>query len=264
MMAEESILEIRGLTREFVRRGASFPAVDDVSLTLGPGEFSAIVGRSGNGKSTLLNLITGLLKPSAGSIILDGSDVSASDDRRMSDLRNRTIGFVTQIHTLLPNLTAIDNVILPAVLRSGPWREKAIVDESRATELVVDSGLPDVIQPASARMLSAPKSDHMVRRAQMLLDQVLVGDLAFCYPKELSGGEMRRVSIARALMNEPKLLIADEPTGDLDAENTAVVMRLLRRVADDGTAVLMVTHDPDALEYADRTYRMDRGRLTLI
>ena len=263
-MTEKSILEIRGLTREFVRRGVSFPAVDDVSLTLGPGEFSAIVGRSGNGKSTLLNLITGLLRPSAGSIMLDGNDVAALDDRRMSDLRNRAIGFVTQIQTLLPNLTAIDNVILPAVLRGGPRRENATVDEERTSEPAVDSDLPDVIQPASARTSLAPQSDYMMRRAQMLLDQVLVGDLAFCYPKELSGGEMRRVSIARALMNEPKLLIADEPTGDLDAESTAVVMRLLRRVADDGTAVLMVTHDPDALEYVDRTYRMDRGRLALI
>lgn len=115
-MPEQPILEVRGLTREFVRRGKPFPAVDDVNLTLDPGEFMAIVGRSGNGKSTLLNLVTGLLKPTSGSILLAGNEVTTLNDKQMSILRNRTIGFVTQIQTLLPNLTAIDNVVLPAVL----------------------------------------------------------------------------------------------------------------------------------------------------
>ena len=248
-MPEQPILEVRGLTREFVRRGKPFPAVDDVNLTLDPGEFMAIVGRSGNGKSTLLNLVTGLLKPTSGSILLAGNEVTTLNDKQMSILRNRTIGFVTQIQTLLPNLTAIDNVVLPAVLHRNP------------SSVVVD-GLPDVIQPASTQTASSSQPDHLTQRAQHLLDQLLVGELATCYPKELSGGEMRRVSIARALMNKPKLLIADEPTGDLDAESTAIVMRLLRQVADDGTSVLMVTHDPDALAYVDHTYRMDRGVLT--
>lgn len=111
-MPEQPILEVRGLTREFVRRGKPFPAVDDVNLTLDPGEFMAIVGRSGNGKSTLLNLVTGLLKPTSGSILLAGNEVTTLNDKQMSILRNRTIGFVTQIQTLLPNLTAIDNVVL--------------------------------------------------------------------------------------------------------------------------------------------------------
>lgn len=105
-MPEQPILEVRGLTREFVRRGKPFPAVDDVNLTLDPGEFMAIVGRSGNGKSTLLNLVTGLLKPTSGSILLAGNEVTTLNDKQMSILRNRTIGFVTQIQTLLPNLTA--------------------------------------------------------------------------------------------------------------------------------------------------------------
>lgn len=274
MMMNRTILDIHGLTREFVRRGKTFHAVDNVDLTLGPGEFVAIVGRSGNGKSTLLNLIAGLLEPTSGSILLDGSDVAALDDRRMSKLRNRTIGFVTQLQTLLPNLTAIDNVILPAVMCRGLWQGVATVDakrvddsraRNRPAESAVDDDLPDVIKPVSALMTSPmPQSDHLERRAQRLLDRLQVGDLASCYPKELSGGEMRRISIARALMNEPKLLIADEPTGDLDVESTAMAMRLLRQTADDGTAVLMVTHDPDALEYVDRIYRMDRGVLTRI
>lgn len=249
-MPEQPILEVRGLTREFVRRGKPFPAVDDVNLTLDPGEFMAIVGRSGNGKSTLLNLVTGLLKPTSGSILLAGNEVTTLNDKQMSILRNRTIGFVTQIQTLLPNLTAIDNVVLPAVLHRNPSRYETEIDE-RTNDA-----------QSQEQTASSSQPDHLTQRAQHLLDQLLVGELATCYPKELSGGEMRRVSIARALMNKPKLLIADEPTGDLDAESTAIVMRLLRQVADDGTSVLMVTHDPDALAYVDHTYRMDRGVLT--
>ena len=151
-MPEQPILEVRGLTREFVRRGKPFPAVDDVNLTLDPGEFMAIVGRSGNGKSTLLNLVTGLLKPTSGSILLAGNEVTTLNDKQMSILRNRTIGFVTQIQTLLPNLTAIDNVVLPAVLHRNPSRYETEIDErtndaqsqeQTASSVVVD-GLPDV------------------------------------------------------------------------------------------------------------------------
>ncbi|MBS6947655.1 MAG: ABC transporter ATP-binding protein [Bifidobacterium scardovii] len=266
------MLDIKDLTREFTRRGSAFAAVDHVNLHVDAGEFVAIVGRSGNGKSTLLNLVTGLLKPTSGTVTLDGRDVVSLNDREMSALRNQVIGFVTQSQTLLPNLSVIDNVILPAVL-SG----HAVVDDDGLDGDVADgdvadgdvaddpagaapaSGMPDVIAPAPVAEAAAP--DALERRATRLLDLLQVADLASCYPKELSGGEMRRVSIARALMNRPKLLIADEPTGDLDAESTAIVMRLLREVAGRGTAVLMVTHDPDALEYADRIYRMDRGVL---
>ena len=166
-MPEQPILEVRGLTREFVRRGKPFPAVDDVNLTLDPGEFMAIVGRSGNGKSTLLNLVTGLLKPTSGSILLAGNEVTTLNDKQMSILRNRTIGFVTQIQTLLPNLTAIDNVVLPAVLHRNPSRYETEIDErtndaqsqeQTASSVVVD-GLPDVIQPASTQTASSSQPD---------------------------------------------------------------------------------------------------------
>ena len=229
-----------------------------------------ITGLSGSGKSTFMNLLGCLDTPTAGDYFLTGRNVAHLPGDELARLRNRTIGFVTQIQTLLPNLTAIDNVVLPAVLHRNPSRYETEIDErtndaqsqeQTASSVVVD-GLPDVIQPASTQTASSSQSDHLTQRAQHLLDQLLVGELATCYPKELSGGEMRRVSIARALMNKPKLLIADEPTGDLDAESTAIVMRLLRQVADDGTSVLMVTHDPDALAYVDHTYRMDRGVLT--
>jgi len=239
-MPEQPILEVRGLTREFVRRGKPFPAVDDVNLTLDPGEFMAIVGRSGNGKSTLLNLVTGLLKPTSGSILLAGNEVTTLNDKQMSILRNRTIGFVTQIQTLLPNLTAIDNVVLPAVLHRNPSRYETEIDErtndaqsqeQTASSVVVD-GLPDVVQPASTQTASSSQPDHLTQRAQHLLDQLLVGELATCYPKELSGGEMRRVSIARALVPGPKLLILDEPTEGIQPCIIKDIGRVIRMLAD--------------------------------
>ncbi|MBT1166777.1 ABC transporter ATP-binding protein [Bifidobacterium simiarum] len=233
------LLDVNDLTREFIRRGTTFAAVDHVSLTLDSGQLLAIVGRSGNGKSTLLNMICGLLRPTSGTVTIDGVQVDVLNDRELSRLRNRTIGFVTQGQTLLANLTVIDNVMLPATFFPADPASHTISDP----------------RPAST-------SDDPIRaRAMALLESLGVADLAESYPRELSGGEMRRVSIARALINEPKLVIADEPTGDLDAQSTEIVMRLLRRVADDGAAVLMVTHDADALPYADRVYTMDAGRL---
>ena len=270
-MPEQPILEVRGLTREFVRRGKPFPAVDDVNLTLDPGEFMAIVGRSGNGKSTLLNLVTGLLKPTSGSILLAGNEVTTLNDKQMSILRNRTIGFVTQIQTLLPNLTAIDNVVLPAVLHRNPSRYETEIDErtndaqsqeQTASSVVVD-GLPDVIQPASTQTASSSQPDHLTQRAQHLLDQLLVGELATCYPKELSGGEMRRVSIARALMNKPKLLIADEPTTALDVTIQAQILDLLRSLKDRiNSSIMLITHDLGVIaEMADYVVVMYAGRV---
>ncbi|KFI50524.1 ABC transporter ATP-binding protein [Bifidobacterium biavatii] len=252
------VLDIRSLTREFTRRGKPFAAVDHVDLSIDAGEFVAIVGRSGNGKTTLLNLITGLLRPTSGTVTVDGLDVASLDDRTASAMRNRTIGFVTQSATLLGNLTVLDNVILPAVMTNdGHGTAARNGDAATAPAKTADPDMPDVIAPGH----DDDGDDPLAHRAHALLASLQVDDLAGCYPKELSGGEMRRVSIARALINRPKLLIADEPTGDLDADSTAVVMRLLRRTADDGTAVLMVTHDPDALAYVDRTLRMDRGQL---
>ncbi|RSX56557.1 ABC transporter ATP-binding protein [Bifidobacterium samirii] len=288
-----ALLEIRDVTRTFRRRGREFAAVDHVSLSVEPGGFVAIVGRSGNGKSTLLNLIAGLLRPTSGSVVFDGRDLASLDDRVMSAVRSRGIGFVTQSHTLMPNLTVLDNVILPSVMPGAAGDGPVVPDmfDADGCDGVRPSdgdtpdtptapapsagdpdagdgvpaavpGLPDVIAPMPAAVVADMPSDGAARRAMRLLTALQVGDLAGCRPRELSGGEMRRVAIARALMNRPRLLIADEPTGDLDADSTATVMRLLRGVADAGTAVLMVTHDPDALGYADRVLRMDRGVLT--
>ncbi|MBW3088955.1 ABC transporter ATP-binding protein [Bifidobacterium sp. 82T24] len=275
------LLEARGLTREFSRRGRTFAAVDHVDLKIDGGDFVAIVGRSGNGKSTLLNMVCGLLRPSSGTVLVDGRNVAELDDRELSLLRNRVVGFVTQSQTLLPNLTVMDNVMLPAVMfpkepldimsSNDDASDDAVAGDGMTAGKtsdtgdmdVVDPDMPDVIAPMRVEPVGQDRSpDGYEKRVMALLADLGIADLAGSHPRELSGGEMRRASIARALMNGPRLLIADEPTGDLDAESTAVVMRLLRSVADGGTAVLMVTHDADALPYADRILAMDAGKLT--
>ena len=292
------LLELVDLTRQFVRRGTPFDAVSHVDLTIDAGEFVAIVGRSGNGKSTLINMVAGLVRPSSGTVHVDGREVTELSDKELSLLRNRTIGFVTQSQTLLGNLTVLDNVILPATMFPDalPFMEAENKDDAAAqkqnstaetvpgiaSEADNDSAsdenstesstepdpfMPDVIAPITGTDQSLYSAlgqpDVLTERAKHLLTQLGAADLADSYPRELSGGEMRRVSIARALMNQPKLLIADEPTGDLDQESTDIVMQLLRSQADNGTAILMVTHDPDALEYADKVYRMDAGVLSM-
>ena len=272
----DHLLTLTDLTRQFVRRGTPFDAVSHVNLTVDAGEFIAIVGRSGNGKSTLINMVAGLIRPTSGTVSVAGRNVADLGDKALSVLRNRTIGFVTQSQTLLGNLTVLDNVILPATMfpEPLPFAQNAeatdAVAQAAATndEAAADLFMPDVIAPITDQEntpsnTAASRPDLFATRARMLLTQLGVADLADSYPRELSGGEMRRVSIARALMNQPSLLIADEPTGDLDQESTDIVMRLLRDQANNGTAILMVTHDPDALEYADRVYRMDAGVLSI-
>ena len=272
----DHLLTLTDLTRQFVRRGTPFDAVSHVNLTVDAGEFIAIVGRSGNGKSTLINMVAGLIRPTSGTVSVAGRNVADLGDKALSVLRNRTIGFVTQSQTLLGNLTVLDSVILPATMFPEPLpfaqnaEATAAVAQAAASndEAAADLFMPDVIAPITDREntpsnTAASRPDLFATRARMLLTQLGVADLADSYPRELSGGEMRRVSIARALMNQPSLLIADEPTGDLDQESTDIVMRLLRDQANNGTAILMVTHDPDALEYADRVYRMDAGVLSI-
>lgn len=276
----DHLLTLTDLTRQFVRRGTPFDAVSHVNLTVDAGEFIAIVGRSGNGKSTLINMVAGLIRPTSGTVSVAGRNVADLGDKALSVLRNRTIGFVTQSQTLLGNLTVLDNVILPATMFPEPLpfaqnaeatdavAQAAATNDEAAADSAVDPFMPDVIAPitdqeSTPSNTAASRSDLFATRARTLFTQLGVADLADSYPRELSGGEMRRVSIARALMNQPSLLIADEPTGDLDQESTDIVMRLLRDQANNGTAILMVTHDPDALEYADRVYRMDAGVLSI-
>lgn len=227
------VVELTRVTREFMRRKHKFFAVNNVSFALNSGDFVAIVGKSGNGKSTLLNLIAGLLKPTHGSVKVCGEEISERtfSDAKMSRLRACDIGFVTQSQTLLQNLTVHDNILLPVQIAASACE----VSKSEVSE------------------------DLNETRALELCKQLHIEDLLWCYPNELSGGEMRRVMIVRALINNPKLLILDEPTGDLDVEHTRIVVKMLREAAKNGVAVLMVTHDVEAARCADRTYTMDCG-----
>ena len=239
-----SVLNLNRVTREFMRRKHRFSAVNNVSFSLNSGDFVAIVGKSGNGKSTLLNLIAGLLKPTYGSVTVLGNKISAPElsDWEVSRLRAQNIGFVTQSQTLLPNLTVYDNILLPVQIAKS--------SEVKSSE--VKSG-----EVKSSKDVQ----DYYSNRALDFCKRLHIEDLLWCYPKELSGGEMRRVMIVRALINNPKLLLLDEPTGDLDPEHTLIVVEMLREAANRGAAVLMVTHDSEAARSADCTYTMDAGSL---
>jgi putative ABC transport system ATP-binding protein len=218
------LLELTRLTKEYKRGERAFNAVNNVNLSVQRGDFISIIGRSGSGKSTLLNMSAGLLKPTGGTVLFDGQDISGLADKQISLLRNERIGFVPQGQSLLANFTVLENICVPWFLfkRAGEPEERALV----------------------------------------LLEKTGIVHLAASYPKELSGGEMRRVAIARALINAPELLIADEPTGDLDAETTADIMQLLHDIAQGGTAVLIVTHELDTLSYGNKTYSMNSGNLS--
>jgi ABC-type lipoprotein export system ATPase subunit len=219
------ILAGRGLIK---RWGSSpgFVAVDDVDLDIRGGEFVSIVGRSGSGKSTLLAMLGALTRPSAGAVTVDEVDLWSKDERQLADFRARQIGFVFQSPGLLPNLTATDNVALPALL-AGTLQSEAAYG-----------------------------------RARTLLTGVGLGDRVDAFPATLSGGEQRRVAIARALINAPRLLLADEPTGDLDEDSEAEVTDLLDRLRrEQGFGLLMVTHNLELARRADRCWEMSRGRL---
>ncbi|MBR5284186.1 MAG: ABC transporter ATP-binding protein [Clostridia bacterium] len=218
------VLEVKGLCKEYMRGSQPFYAVDHVDFTLNKGEFVSIIGRSGSGKSTMLNLIAGLLEPTEGTVTIAGKCLTGMSDEELSVVRNTVLGYVPQGQTVLSNLSVLDNVRLPFYFSQR---------EGTSTE-----------------------------RALELMKMVGIDHLAESMPKELSGGELRRVSIARALMCSHDLLVLDEPTGDLDPETTAEIMDLLQKIAAEGTAVLMVTHELDTTSYGHKTYVMDRGHLS--
>ena len=215
--------EFKELTKEYKRGKQPFNAVNHVSLSVEPGDFISIIGRSGSGKSTLLNMGAGLLHPTGGTVFFEERDIYGLNDKEISFLRNEQIGYVPQGQSLLSNFTVFDNVCIPWFL----FKREGDVEG----------------------------------RAFTLLEKVGISHLAASYPKELSGGEMRRTALARALINKPQLLIADEPTSDLDVETTAEIMELFSRIAQEGTAVLIVTHELDTLNYGNKTYLMDAGNL---
>lgn len=216
-------LEVRDVSKEYKRDGRTFAAVDHVSLTVNSGDFLCILGRSGSGKSALLNLMAGLLLPTSGDMLLDGVSTAGQSDKKAALLRNTTIGHIPQGQSLLPSLTVLDNIRLPFYL--------------------------------------GKREGHPDDMAWEWLSYLEIDDLANAYPGSLSGGEMRRVAIARALMNKPAILLADEPTSDLDADNTAAIVALLENTAKAGTAVVVVTHDRSSVKAADRCYTMEKGHL---
>nr|AGS53105.1 ABC transporter ATP-binding protein [uncultured bacterium contig00036] len=231
------LLELKDLTREYTRGGRAFNAVDCVNLSVESGDFVSIIGRSGSGKSTLLNMSAGLITPSRGNVFFDGIDIHRLNDRDVSLFRNGQIGYVPQGQCLLSYLTVLENVCIPLFLfkRAG--------------------------EPAEQLKIR--------RRAIELLEKTGISHLAASYPRELSGGEMRRVAIARSLINNPSLVIADEPTSDLDAETTTEIMQMLSAIARERTAsasqtaVLIVTHEIDAHNFGNKTYVMNDGKLTI-
>jgi putative ABC transport system ATP-binding protein len=219
------VLQTIALRRDYTLGRDSLSALAGVDITIRGGEFVAIMGPSGCGKSTLLNLLGGLDQPSAGSVLLDGNDLARFTEAQLADLRREKLGFVFQRHDLFPVLTALENVEFPLLLGGCP--------------------------PAERRL-----------RAQQLLSSVGMADKAGHLPDELSGGQQQRIGLARSLANSPLILLADEPTGNLDSATAAEIMNLLiGLVQHAGLTLIMVTHDADCAARADRILRLRDGRL---
>jgi len=218
-------LEARGLVRRFHQGTAEIRAVDGIELTVAAGELVAIMGPSGSGKSTLLHLLGGIDRPDAGDVLLEGRAISALAPQELALVRRRRLGFLLQFFSLLPTLTALENVAFPLLL----------------------DGVPDAD-----------------RRAREALERVEIGGRAAHRPGQLSGGEQQRVALARALVIEPAIVLADEPTGNLDSVSGREILGLLRDAADDGQSVVIVTHDPMAAEQADRIVRLVDGRVSAL
>jgi len=218
------MIQIEGVTRTYSVEGQQIPALAGVDLAIGRGEHVAITGASGSGKSTLLNILGCLDRPTAGQYRLEQADVATLDDDALSELRNRRIGFVFQSFHLLPRLSVLENVLLPLRYCLAPMPGA----DAHARELLSRVGL----------------SDRMAHR-----------------PQQLSGGQQQRAAIARALLLRPALLLADEPTGNLDSKTAADVLALFAELNRDGQTVVLVTHDPDVAQQAPRRIRMRDGKV---
>ncbi|GAA5115427.1 ABC transporter ATP-binding protein [Alloalcanivorax gelatiniphagus] len=219
------MIEVRGLTRTYGAAAATVPALREASFDVAPGEMVAVVGRSGSGKTTLLNLLGGLDRPDAGTVRVDGTEVTALDEDGLSRLRRDSVSYVFQTFGLIPALSAAENVGVPLRLRRTPVAERD-------------------------------------QRVALLLDLVGLRDHGGQRPTELSGGQQQRVAIARALAGSPRVLLADEPTGQLDADTGLSVMALLRAVVEsEGVTAVVATHDPVLMSLADRVLTIADGRV---
>ena len=220
-----NLVEINNIRKSYFRGGQSIEVLRSINLNVPEGGFTALMGPSGSGKSTLLNLIAGIDKPDSGSLKISGLDIASLDEGELAEWRSENIGFVFQFYNLMPVLTAIQNVELPLLL----------------------SGLP-----AKSRRL----------RAEFVLEVVGLQDRRDHYPNELSGGQQQRVAIARAVVTDPTLIVADEPTGDLDKKSATDILNLLHRLnLEAGKTIVMVTHDINATHAAQEVVNLDKGEL---
>lgn len=220
-----TLVEIRGVTKEFLKGHQKITPLKDVHLDIERGDLVSLMGASGSGKSTLLNLVAGIDRPSAGRIHVNGTDITRLSRSRLARWRAAHVGYIFQLYNLIPVLTAYENIELPLLL------------------------------------LPFSRSERR-KRVEIVLEAVGLTDRAEHYPRQLSGGQEQRVGIARAIVADPALVVADEPTGDLDAETTGQILLLLSRLnAELGTTMLLVTHDPNAAGIARRQLRLDKGEL---
>lgn len=218
-----NLINVNNLSKSFKRGERDFFAIDNVSFDVKEKDFINIIGKSGSGKSTLLTLLSAIIEPTSGDILVEGKNLSDMDDEEKSGYRNEFIGYVPQSLGTLPTLNVLDNVRLPYFFKK--------------------------------------REGDGIERARMLLDMCGILDLENDFCKNLSGGELKRVLIARALMNEPKILIADEPTSDLDSKTTIEIMNMLKEINEKGTTIIIVTHDNDLLKYGSRLLEMTDGKL---
>ena len=224
MTNSNAILQLRGITRDFKMGAQTVHVLKGIDLDIFKNQYVALMGPSGSGKSTLMNLLGCLDTPTEGSYELNGFDVSALDDNALAEIRNNEIGFVFQTFNLLPRSTALENVALPLVY-AGWGKEERI---ARASEVLEQVGLGD-------------RMDHK--------------------PNQLSGGQRQRVAVARALVNKPALILADEPTGNLDSKTSVEIMKLFDEIQAAGNTVILVTHEEDIAQYAKRVIRLVDGNI---
>jgi putative ABC transport system ATP-binding protein len=224
-MSESALINIRNLNKTYQRGDQLIPVLENVNLDIQSGEFVALMGPSGSGKSTLLNLIAGIDKPTSGSLYIDGVDITSLSESQLADWRAANVGFIFQFYNLMPVLTAFENVELPLLLTS---------------------------------LSRSQRKEHV----EAALSMVSLTDRMDHYPNELSGGQQQRVAIARALVTDPTLIVADEPTGDLDRDTANEVLDLLDALnADLGKTIIMVTHDPKSASRAKRLVMLEKGEL---
>ena len=219
-----SYIVAEDLVKQYGRGDAMVTAVAGISFSINEGEFVSVMGESGAGKSTLLGMMGAMNAPSSGRLVVDDIDVYSLSQEQQADFRREFLGFIFQSFHLVPYLTVSENVMLPlAVVKAGNKKKRAMAEEA--------------------------------------LDQVGLLDKALRLPSQISGGEKERVAIARSIVNEPPVLLADEPTGNLDTKTTGEIMKLLRRLNDEGMTIIMVTHSPDCADYAQRLLKVTDGKL---